>query len=161
VIAALRPFGDAASERLAEWGRAHPSHRATVAEALGQVSSAAGLQALCEWVVDADPAVRTACLQAASEIGLDDRFYYYALRALGDSHPEARAMAARALGRSGRAESSDHLARLLADEWSVAAQSASALKRLGEAGRRHLAVAAAAGGTGAELARRTLWEAQG
>jgi len=128
---------------------------------LGQIGGVAGLPVLLDWITDADPAVRAACLRAASDIGLTDQFYYYALRALGDPHPDVRTLAARALGRSGRAESSEHLARLLSDQWAVAAQSAASLKRLGETGRRCLAAVADAGGPGAELARRTLWDARG
>ena len=159
VVSALNGFGAAAAEPLVQWGRAHPDDRAVIAETLGQIGSASGLPALIDWIGDDDPAVRAACLRAVSDIGLDDRLYYYALRALADAHPDVRAMAARALGRSGRADASTYLAARLDDEWTVAAHSAAALRRLGDAGRRQLEAAAGAGGPGADLARRMLWEA--
>lgn len=159
IVAALHHFGRAAAEPLVQWGRDNPAHRAVVAETLGQMGSTTGLPALLDWIGDDDAAVRAACLHAAGDIGVDDRLYYYALRALSDPHPDVRAMAARALGRSGRPDSSTYLAARLGDEWTVAAHSATALRKLGDAGRRELAAAADRGGPGADLARRTLWEA--
>jgi hypothetical protein len=101
--------------------------------------------------------VRVAALGALGSIGLDDRSYYFALRALGDGDPQARAMAARALGRGRRADAVDYLAARLDDEWLPAAQAAEALRRLGGAGVVALQARAADEGQAGDLARQMLW----
>ncbi len=161
VVSALRSFGPAASAELVRWSHEASSNRQVVAEVLGQIGSSAGLDTLTGWSGDPDPALRETCFRAIGDIGLDERAYYFALRALGDPHPAVRAMAARALGRSGRVDCGRYLAARLADEWTVAAHSAAALKQLGEAGLTYLTDAVRANGPGADLARQMLWEIEG
>jgi len=102
--------------------------------------------------------VRAAALQALGSLGLDDRAYYYALRALGDASDAVRAMAARALGRSRRSDAASYLAQHLGDEWLVAAHAATALRMLGASGERELAARQDAPGLTGVLARQMLWE---
>lgn len=158
VVSAIGRFGPAASAALVRWSHEESSNRQVVAEVLGQIGSSAGLDTLTGWAGDPDPALRETCFRAIGDIGLDERAYYFALRALGDPHPPVRAMAARALGRSGRVDCGRHLAARLADEWTVAAHSAAALKQLGEPGLHYLTESARANGPGADLARQMLWE---
>lgn len=160
VVSALRHFGPAASAALVRWSQEASPDRRMVAAVLGQLASAAGLDTLTGWSGDPDAALREACYRAIGDIGLDERAYYFALRALGDPHPAVRAMAARALGRSGRGDASRYLAAHLADEWTVAAHSAAALKQLGAPGLQYLTDSARADGPGADLARQMLWELQ-
>ena len=102
--------------------------------------------------------MRAASLQALGSLGLDDRAYYYVLRALGDTSEAVRAMAARALGRSRRADAAPYLAQHLGDEWLVAAHAATALRMLGAAGERELSARQEAPGLAGVLARQMLWE---
>ena len=87
---------------------------------------------------------------------MDERAYYHVLRALSDDPEQARAMAAWALGRSGRQDAASYIAPRLNDEWIVAAHAARALRDLGTAGQRELESAAAH--DDAVLARQMLWE---
>jgi len=160
VIAALGAFGPHATSELVAWAHEEPHQRLTIAAALGEMGSAAGLGPLLEWMDDPDPQVRAASIAAMGDIGLDDRAYYFALRALRDADVNVRAMAARALGRSRRSEAAPYLAASLEDEWAVAAQSAAALKRLGVAGLEQLVASAKRGLAGAQHARQALWEMQ-
>ena len=161
VVATLRAFGPAAAEEIIRRCLAYPADRVAVAEVLGHVGSAAGLEALTGWIEADEAAVRAAAFRAIGDIGPDERAYYFALRALGDPDPDVRAMAARVIGRSGRADAASYLAPRLGDVWLVAAHAAAALKQLGEAGRRQLATAASSDGPGAELARQMMWELGG
>lgn len=158
IVEALRQFGEAGTPALIESARADPRSLSTVAELLGLIGGAEATPDLIAWTPHEDPAVRAAALQSLGTIGLDDRSYYYALRALGDEAADVRAMAARALGRSGRSEAAPYLAQRLDDEWLVAAQSATALRDLGEAGRAELLARAEGTEPAAELARQMLWE---
>jgi hypothetical protein len=97
-------------------------------------------------------------LQAIGSLGLDDRAYYYTLRALGDDSAAVRAMAARALGRSRREEAAAYLGGHLEDEWQVAAHAATALRMLGVSGERELLAREDAPGLAGVLARQMLWE---
>ena len=156
LVHALRQFGPRAVAPLLEWGQVQMAERAAVAEILGAIGAAAALDRLLEWSVDERPEVRAAVWQALGMIGMDDRAYYHALRALNDSSGQVRAAAAWALGRSGRQDAAVYLAGRLDDEWIVAAQTARALRALGPAGRRELEEAVAT--RGSELARQMLWE---
>ena len=160
LVEALRRFGSAGAEAIVKQTYRQAPERRIVAEVLGQLGSAAGLELLAEWSGDPDPALRAICYRAIGDIGLDERAYYFALRALEDPEPAVRAMAARALGLSGRFDASRYLAAHLKDEWTVAAHSAAALKQLGDPGLRYLVESAKAGGDGADLARQMLWELQ-
>lgn len=160
VVGALRPFGPLAAEVVGEWTRSHGGDRLVAAAVLGQIGSATGLELLVGWCGDRDDALREACYRAMAEIGVDDRAYYFALRALDDAHPGVRAMAARILGRSGRPDAARYLAPRLRDEWTVAAHAAVALRSLGESGLAPLVDAAKTGGPGADLAQQMLWEMQ-
>jgi HEAT repeat protein len=160
VIAALGAFGPRATSELVAWAQAEPHQRLTIAAALGEMGGAGGLDPLLEWMDDPDPRIRAASLAAIGDIGLDDRAYYFALRALRDADVDVRAMAARALGRSRRSEAAPYLAASLEDDWPVAAQSAAALKQLGGVGLAELIASAKRGLAGAQHARQTLWELQ-
>ena len=119
--------------------RVHPDDLAIVAELIGFTGAANAADDLLAWSSHADPQVRAAALQALGSLGLDDRAYYYVLRALGDTSDAVRAMAARALGRSRRSDAAPYLAQHLGDEWLVAAHAATALRMLGPSGERELA----------------------
>ena len=96
---------------------------------------------------------------ALGTIGLTERAFYHAVKALNADEPPVRAAAARALARSGREDAVPQLAGKLDDEWEVAAQSARALSRLGAAGQAALQRRIDSGaGLGHDLARQVLWE---
>jgi HEAT repeat protein len=159
IVEALRGTGAAASTALIAHGEQHPADRALVAGVIGFVGGADGAEPLLRWAADPDPALRAAAWQGLAHVGLDDRAFYHALKALGDDDPFVRADAAQALAKSGRGDAADHLAARLDDDWEVAAQAARALGRLGEAGRRALTARLERGpGIGQELARQLLWE---
>jgi hypothetical protein len=158
VVAVIRAFGPAAATELARQARRDWRDRRTAANVLGQMRSPRGLDLLLDWCNDADPGLRAACHRALGDIGLDERAYYFALRALGDPDVEVRAMAARALGRAGRSDAAPYLATHLGDDWRAAAQSAVALRQLGPGGRALLEIEAGHEGPGADLARQVLWE---
>lgn len=160
VVGALRGYGSAAAGAVARACAAFPGDRPAVADILGQLGGADAVNTLTAWAADGDPTLRAAAWRAIGDIGPDERAFYFALRGLGDEEAGVRAMAARAVGRSGRADAAPYLAARLSDVWTVAAESAAALKRLGEAGRQQLAAAAAAGAAGAELAEQMMWELQ-
>lgn len=153
LVQALQQFGSAAVAPLLEDARSHHVDRVSIAELLGSIGAVSAIDQLIAWSNDDRPALRAAALGA---IGVDERAYYHVLRRLGDDAEEVRAMAAWALGRSGRQEAAAYLAPRLNDEWVVAAQSARALRDLGAAGRQ--ALEAAATDEHAELARQMLWE---
>jgi hypothetical protein len=159
LIQALRAFGDRATPALVEHGERHPADRALVATVLSHVGGAAAAAALLEWSKTEDPATRAAVWTALSTIGLDDRAFYHAIKALDAAEPPVRAAAARALARCGRDDASAHLASRLDDDWEVAAHAARALARLGASGKEALLLRAAGGpGLGQDLALQVLWE---
>jgi HEAT repeat protein len=158
VIEALRAFGAAAAQAVARYGDETPTDRALTAEVLGWIGSATALGSLLAWCGDDDAATRAAALRAIGSIGVDDRAYYYALRALGDPAADVRAMAARALGRSRRADALPYLARCLDDEWIAAAHAARAVQQLGPPGLPYLTACVERNGPGAAIARQMLWE---
>jgi HEAT repeat protein len=161
IVSAIRGYGPPAAVELSRQALEGGLEKQPVADVLGQIGSSVGLDLLAAWTDDPDPTVRAACWKAIGSIGLDDRGYYFALRALGDDDAEVRAMAARALGRGGRAEAAGYLAPRLSDEWRVAAQTAAALKQLGASGRAVLEVESRGSGMSGALARQMLWEARG
>jgi HEAT repeat protein len=158
VIEALREFGATAAAALVRYGRDTPADRALTAEVLGWIGSGTALGTLLVWCGDDDPATRAAALRAVGSIGVDDRAYYFALRALDDATPEVRAMAARALGRSRRTDALPYLAGCLDDEWIAAAHAARAVQQLGPPGVPFLTACAERNGPGAAIARQMLWE---
>jgi HEAT repeat protein len=160
VIEALRNLGATVTPALAEMARARPDCTRLVAEILGLIGTTAALEPLVIWCGDPRPEVRAAALEALGSIGLDDRSYYFALRALGDTDPRARAMAARALGLARREDAVDHLTTQLDDEWLPAAQAAGALRRLGVPGNAALQARATDAGQAGDLARQMLWASQ-
>ena len=157
VIDALRGLGAPVTPALAAFGRARPELKRTVADILGMIGTVAAIDPLLEWCDDDSGGVRAAALAALGSIGLDDRSYYFVLRALGDADPQARAMAARALGRARRESAASYLADRLDDDWLPAAQAAAALHRLGAAGRAALEARARDPGQAGDLARQMLW----
>jgi len=158
VVDALRSLGPPVTPALVELARARPDRARLVVDVLGLIGTAAAIDPLLQWCGDSRGDVRAAALGALGSIGLDDRSYYYALRALGDSDPQARAMAARALGRGRREDAVGYLAGRLDDEWLPAAQAAGALRRLGGAGLAALQARARDEGQAGDLARQMLWE---
>ena len=160
VVDAIRRHGDAAIDALIDRAKVAPEDRLIVAELLGLIPAPRAIDPLVEWLSDDDASLRGAALQSLGAIGLDDRTYYYTLRALGDGSADVRAAAARALGRSRRADGSPYLEPLLDDQWQVAAQAASALRQLGSPGQLALRRRAAEESQAGDLARQMLWERQ-
>ena len=158
VVESIRELGPGVAHALVAHARVHPDDLATVAELIGFTGAASAADDLLAWSSHADPQVRAAALQALGSLGLDDRAYYYVLRALGDTSDAVRAMAARALGRSRRSDAAPYLAQHLGDEWLVAAHAATALRMLGPSGERELAARQDAPGLAGVLARQMLWE---
>jgi HEAT repeat protein len=157
VIDALRSLGAAVTPALVDVARAHPDCTRLVADILGLIGTTAALEPLVMWCADSRPEVRVAALEALGSVGLDNRSYYFALRALGDADPRARAMAARALGLARRDDAVDYLVPLLDDEWLPAAQAAGALRRLGARGVAALQARSADTTQAGDLARQMLW----
>lgn len=160
VIDALRNLGPAVTPALVELVRVRPDHARLAADVLGLIGTVAAIDPLLLWCADSRGDVRAAALGALGSIGLDDRSHYFALRALGDADPAARAMAARALGRGRREDAVVYLADRLDDEWLPAAQAAGALRRLGGSGRAALQARALDEGQAGDLARQMLWSPQ-
>jgi hypothetical protein len=158
VVEAIRALGPSVAHALVAHARVHPDDLATVAELIGFTGAASAADDLLAWSSHPDDKVRASALQALGSLGLDDRAYYYTLRALGDTEMTVRAMAARALGRSRRGDAAPYLAQHLADEWLVAAHAATALRMLGPAGERELLARQEAPGLAGVLARQMLWE---
>ncbi len=160
VVEALRILGPPVTPALVELARARPDQTRPVVDVLALIGTVAAIDPLLKWCGDARADVRAAALAALGTFGLDDRSYYYALRALGDPDPRVRAMGARALGRSSRQEAASYLAERLDDEWLAAAHAAAALRRLGATGRVALEARAHDQGQAGDLARQMLWERQ-
>jgi HEAT repeat protein len=159
LIEALHRFGSVAVAPVLAYEREHPEDRAMLAQLLGVIADPAAIEPLARWMDDERSPVRAAAMQALGLVGVDQRTYYHALRALSsDSDPEVRAMAAWALGRSGRKEAAPYLAKRLQDEWIVAAHSATALRALGAAGIAVLRGVADDKGVAGDLARQILFE---
>jgi hypothetical protein len=160
VIDALRGLGPPVTPALVELARAQPDRARLVVDVLGLIGTVAAIDPLLEWCDDPRGDVRAAALGALGCIGLDDRSYYFALRGLRDADPQARAMAARALGRGQREEAVEYLAERLDDEWLPAAQAAGALRQLGRSGMAALQARARDEGQAGDLARQMLWSGQ-
>jgi HEAT repeat protein len=158
VVEALRAIGSSVVPMLLTHAHEQPADTAMILDILGIIGGTAALESLLEWSGSSDPAVRAAALRVMGSIGLDDRSFFYALRGLEDEHSDARAMAARALGRSGRQTAVRYLSAHLDDEWLVAAHCATGLRRLGHDGAAALREKAGTTGQGADLARQILWE---
>ena len=160
IVEALRRIGGEAITPLLEHTRHHPADRALAAEVLALLGGSDAVTALLDWTTDDRAAVRAAAWRALATIGIDNRAFYHALRALADDDADVRAAAALAVGRSGRPESASYLAARLDDEWVVAAQAARALSRVGASGLAALQQRAdGAEGLGRDLARQLAWEA--
>jgi hypothetical protein len=159
LVQALRAFGDRATRALVLHGQREAGDRALVATVLSYVGGAGAQEALLEWAAAPDADTRVAVWSALGTIGLNERAFYHAIKALNADESAVRAAAARALARSGRADAVPQLAGKLDDEWEVAAQSARALARLGAAGQAALQRRIDSGeGLGHDLARQVLWE---
>ncbi len=135
-----------------------PEQLPILSEVIASVCGSAAVPNLLEWASAPVPAIRAAAMLALGTIGVDDRSFYHALRALGDVDDDVRAMAARALGRSGRKDATDYLAAHLDDAWLVAAQSSRALASLGLPGIVALEGRSSEDGKAGDLARHMLWE---
>ena len=158
LVEAIRNLGPSIMPVLLDHARGRSADTAMIVDLIGMIGGANAIDSLLEWSGSDDPVVRIAALRAIGSIGLDDRSFYFALRGLSDEQADARAMAARALGRSGRQTAVPYLAAHLDDEWLVAAHCATGLRRLGQAGSAALESRAASTGQGADLARQMLWE---
>lgn len=159
LVQALRAFGEDAARALVQHGQRHERDRAVVATILSFVGGAPAAGPLLEWSSSEDAETRTAAWSALAAIGLDERGFYHAIKALNAGEASVRAAAARALSRTGREDAVPQLAGRLDDDWEVAAQSARALARLGTPGLDALRRRIKDGdGLGCELARQVLWE---
>lgn len=156
VVLALRAFGPTIVEPLLEYERAHRAETATTADLLGQAGAVTAMDPLTDWCSDPRPEVREASLRALGTLGPCDRTFYFALRALSDGDSGVRAMAARAVGRSGRRDAIPYLAATLTDDWSVAVYGARGLRDLGAPGR--LELERACEGPAKDLVAQMLWE---
>lgn len=158
MVEAICRMGPAVVPELLRHVDAHAADTAVAIDVLGMTGATGALDRLLAWTGAEDAAVRVAALKAIGSIGLDDRSFYYALRALADGNPDVRGMAARALGRSGRDAAVPYLAGHLDDEWIVAAHAATGLRRLGRAGADALGARVGAPGQAGDLARQMVWE---
>lgn len=158
IIDAVTMLGPSGAADLLDHASHHPEQLPILTGLLASIGGAAAVPDLLKWASSPMAATRTAAFEALGAIGLDDRSFYHALRALRDSDDEVRAMAARALGRSGREDAAPYLAAGLDDGWVVATQAARALSLLGDAGVAVLAERASGEGDAAGLARQMLWE---
>jgi hypothetical protein len=158
VVEALGRLGPSVAPLLLEYVRQEPDDAVLAAEVLGMIGGAETVAGLTAWAAADDPHLRAAAIGSLGSIGLDERTFYFALRALADPEPAVRAQAARALGRSSREDAAPYLAPCLEDEWQVAARAARALRALGAAGIRCLEARAQAEGLPGDLARQMLWE---
>ena len=125
---------------------------------MASVAGSEAIPVLLERTSAPDAPIRAASMLALGTIGLDDRSFYYALRALNDEDDEVRGMAARALGRSGRTDAAAYLEPHLDDAWVVAANTGRALATLGPVGKAALARRSAEQSRAGDLARHMLWE---
>jgi hypothetical protein len=160
IIEALRLLGTPGGQQILEYVRGRPASLPLVADLLPLVVGAAALDDLLSWSNSESPEVRAAALRALGTIGLDDRAFYYALKALGDESPAVRGMAARALGRTRRTAAVPYLSVRLDDEWEVAAHAARALAGLDPDGLEELKSRTSGSGLGADLARQMVWDAE-
>lgn len=160
IVDALWSLGPAVTPALVDLARTRPDCTRLVADVLGMIGTTTAIDPLLEWCADPRSEVRAAALSALGSLGLDDRSYYFAVKALGDADPLARAMAARALGRGRREDAAGYLAARLDDEWLPAAQAAGALRQLGAPGRVALLARAHDEGQAGDLARQMLWTQQ-
>ena len=158
VVEALRLFGPRATPALVAHARAFPDDRLAVATVLGQIGGPDALPSLIELMSDARDDVRAAAISAAGTMGLDDRAFYFVLKALQDESVAVRAMAARAIARAARSGTAAYLDPLLDDAWDVAVEAALSLKRLGREGAEVLERRASTAGQAADLAMQMLWE---
>jgi HEAT repeat protein len=158
LVEALRRQGPEVVGGLLEYIRSYPQDTALAIDVLGLTGATGALEHLLSWTSSGDRTVRAAALRAIGSIGLDDRSFYYALRGLDDDDAEVRGMAARALGRSGRRAAVRYLAVHMGDDWVVAAQAATGLRRLGREGAAALRDHADDAGQAGVLARQMLWE---
>ena len=158
IIEALRELGREAGPEILEYARRQTESLPLVADVIVLTMGTRAVDDLVHWCDDERPDTRAAAIGALGTIGLDDRTYYYALKALGDGDADVRAMAARALGRSGRVDAARYLAQHLDDDWTVAAHAARALGGLAASGLQVLKDRAAGEGPAAALAQQMLLE---
>jgi HEAT repeat protein len=158
IIEALREFGDAATPQLVAHANAHPADTVIMADVLGLIGGAAAVDSLHGLAFDERPDVREAAIKGLGTIGLNDTGLMLARHALDDAAAGVRAAAARAMGRARHHDAAPDLARLLDDEWIVAACAADALRRLGRPGLAQLEARASETGYAGDLARQMVWE---
>lgn len=159
-MAALTAFGSLAESHVLELADLDPQYRIHCAQALAICGTAASRPALCRWIDDARPEVRTAALTALRYIGLDEVALRQTLPALASDDVHVRAAAARALRGCGdeAATVAPRLAAHLDDVWEVAVSAADSLTGMGAAGLDELQRRAQRQGVAGELARQKLWQ---
>lgn len=161
IIDALGSLGTDGATTLMDFIRRRPEVLPFVADLVPAICGSSAADEVLGFCEHDTVAIRAAAFNVLGTIGLDETNFYYALKALGDPEPGVRAMAARALGRSGRADAASYLGeRLNEADWTVAAASARALLGLGPAGAATLAASASGDGQAAALAKQMLWEQQ-
>lgn len=161
IIDALRTLGRDGAPTLMAFVRNRPEVLPFVADLVPAICGSSAAEEVLTFSGNDNAAIRAATFNILGTIGLDDTSFYYALKALNDSDPGVRAMAARALGRSGRDDAAAYLGELLHEaDWAVAAESARALLGLGAEGAKFLTASAAGDGQAAALAKQMLWEQQ-
>lgn len=159
LVQALRAFGENGARALVQHGKSHEKDRLVVASVLSFVGGGLAAEPLLEWSTAPDGETRAAVWTALATIGLDDRGFYHAIKALNANEAPVRAAAARALARTGRNDAIPYLSGKLDDTWEVSAVCALSLARLGPAGIQALKDRQAAGaGLGHDLAQQVLWE---
>lgn len=158
IVDAIAMLGGHSGKDLLEHARQYPAQLPLLNELIASVAGSQAVPDLLQWTGAASAPVRAAALHALGTIGLDNHSFYYALRGLNDEDDEVRAMAARALGRTGRDDAVSYLAAHLEDAWVVAANCARALSALGPAGLAILEARAEAGDPAGVLSRHMLWE---
>lgn len=157
IVDALCSIPDVGGAQLLAFVREHPESLQELSEVIPLTGGANAVSELVAMIGSEAPSIRAAAIKTLGTIGIDDRSFYHLLKALTDIDPDVRAMAARALGRSGRQDAARYLAPCLDDEWDVAANAAQALGRLAAAGHAELTRIAAGTGQSADLARQMLW----
>lgn len=164
IVDSLRSLGPDGAPALLEFVRHRPAVLPFVTDLVPAICGAASAEDVVAFCDHGTAAVRAAALSVLGTIGLDDTTFYFALKALSDDDAGVRAMAARALGRSGREDAAPYLGdRLQESDWTVAAESAKALLGLGAAGASILSTFADNSGgnsQAAALAKQMLWERQ-
>lgn len=158
IIGALGLFGRRVlPAALADLDR-RPDNAMLIADLIVAIGGAVPEDEIVERCQHPSADVRAAALRMLAALRVRGHGVAAARAALGDPDAGVRAMAARALGRSGQPEAAVVLSLHLDDDWTVAAEAATALRRLGERGLDQLRTRAHEDGQAGDLARQMLAE---